>query len=1283
MSILELPKDALLALTDAQLEQLIGRLAEAEVTACGGSAGDVRFSGSITAPDGGVDVRVDVKTEPFTSSFIPKPNTIFQSKKPNMPAGSITGEMRPKGALADVISQQCEAGGAYVIVSLGDDCTEPNLKARQEAMRAAVVGHPKADAIHLDFYDRFKLHQWLRQHPSVMLWVRLLLGQPLSGWQSYGRWTNVPTAMTDDLILAPGVSVILPGQRHQKLPIEQAINPTRQLILSSKKAIRIAGLSGVGKTRFVQALFDEQIGQDALDRTSVVYVDTGADPVPSARQMIDHLAQDGRTATVVIDNCPPALHADLASRITRSENRIKLITVEYDIRDDKPQTTEVIQIEADGPEIAEALVLRRYPGIGQANAHRVAEFSSGNTRVALALAERVEVGESLAHLSDANLFDRLFQQRHGEDGRLCEHAEVLSLVYSFSIEAAEGEADELGILGSLCAISGDVLYRSMRALVDRQIAQRRGRWRAVLPHAIANRLATSALDRIRPQTLRATFEAPGHERLLTSFAHRLGLMHEHPIAQQIVQGWLAPGGMLVPIIGLDDRKARILDYVAPVCPEALLDRIELELMAPGFGGLEVRSNPRRTTILRMLVALAYEPIAFDRCVNLLLRIAHHEDPANNHDSVRDKIVQLFQPYLSGTHATPRQRALIMRSTLWSAEPKLRSLGLKMLSKALGGPSWTGMGMGEFGARPRDFGFEPNRSQLMEWRNQFINLAVRAGLDPDPDLSRRAREVLANAFRGLWSHAEVRNKLAEAATTLNDQRPWTDGWKAIQSTIFFDYRRKSADLNPTPVQPGLLTLRDLLAPKDLVSNIRTHLLGRNQDLWALDPGFDHDDTSKYQNAQQRMTERIAGFGEQFGLSELGVDQLGAEIFSTSYMPFGHAFGSGLARGSNDPTGRWAELVEVLRRSGVTNYNCSVFSGFLEEVGRLHQGLDRQILDGCLADPLLRPAIVMLHPSHDFGEADLDRCMRALEQPDVGAWGYGILFWRKEFASLPKAKVLELATRLLEKPDGDRVVLDALHMKLHDTDKTVDVLGHDLRRIALTAASSQLNRDRDGNNDRFDYEMAEVLRPSLTFEGNEAEKSAWLDAIFSSVDNHYGYAPGYDEAMQVTAEGVTEDFLDRAFSGEERQRELRLHFLGHGGLRRSLLATSDVGRIIEWCRAKADPEIWAGVATALDVFETSGDEKTVVITERCMRFLEACPNPVLVLNSFADRITPNGWSGSKADIMDRNTNALAALNEHPEPRIAEATRRVVVEARTWITKERDRERREDEASEQTFE
>ena len=70
-----------------------------------------------------------------------------------------------------------------------------------------------------------------------------------------------------------------------------------------------------------------------IGRPSVIYTDTGEEPVLSARKMIDQLVQAGKTATLVFEHCPPDLHAGLASRISSSENRIKLITVDYGIRD--------------------------------------------------------------------------------------------------------------------------------------------------------------------------------------------------------------------------------------------------------------------------------------------------------------------------------------------------------------------------------------------------------------------------------------------------------------------------------------------------------------------------------------------------------------------------------------------------------------------------------------------------------------------------------------------------------------------------------------------------------------------------------------------------------------------------------------------------------------------------------------------------------------------------------------------------------------------------------------
>ena len=60
MAVSEFKKDDLLRLSDTQLEELVARLAEADVASAGHSPARVYWSGSITAPDEGIDIQVDV-----------------------------------------------------------------------------------------------------------------------------------------------------------------------------------------------------------------------------------------------------------------------------------------------------------------------------------------------------------------------------------------------------------------------------------------------------------------------------------------------------------------------------------------------------------------------------------------------------------------------------------------------------------------------------------------------------------------------------------------------------------------------------------------------------------------------------------------------------------------------------------------------------------------------------------------------------------------------------------------------------------------------------------------------------------------------------------------------------------------------------------------------------------------------------------------------------------------------------------------------------------------------
>ena len=185
MAIFDIEKDDLLRLSETQLENFIARLAEAEVAAHGHSPAWVSWSGSINAPDEGIDIRVQVPVDKLNTGFLERADTILQAKKHSMPKGDVTNEMVTRGVLSSTIRAQGAKGGSYIIVSLADDCSPPMKNARMLAMRNALKDDPNKSNIHLDFYDRSKLVQWVRQHPSVMLWLKGQLGQGNSGWQAY------------------------------------------------------------------------------------------------------------------------------------------------------------------------------------------------------------------------------------------------------------------------------------------------------------------------------------------------------------------------------------------------------------------------------------------------------------------------------------------------------------------------------------------------------------------------------------------------------------------------------------------------------------------------------------------------------------------------------------------------------------------------------------------------------------------------------------------------------------------------------------------------------------------------------------------------------------------------------------------------------------------------------------------------------------------------------------------------------------------------------------------
>jgi len=737
-------------------------------------------------------VRVALPSDASISGFVPRAATGFQVKKPDMPANVILKEMRPNGVIRPVIVELARNSGAYIIVSSGCSTSDSMLNDRLNAMKQAMDGHADRDLLLPKFYDRSQLATWVRDHPGLILWVREAIGRGVTGWHSHGAWAHAPEGESGEYLLDEQVR-ITPGKKDSSNPgmsALEAIEQIRGILSQPKHLVRLVGLSGVGKTRLVQALFDDRIGQKSLDRAIALYTNQADNPDPLPIHLASNLIAARTRAILVIDNCPPDLHHRLGERCRSADSKLSVITVEYDIRDDQPEGTEVFELKPSSPELIKRLISRSFPNISQVDTNTIADFSGGNARVAIALAHGVGRNETITGLSDNELFRRLFQQNHQPDDQLLEIAQACSLVYSFDgVDLSRGEQGELAALGVLVDKTAREMFRGVVELAKRDLVQKRGVWRAILPHAIANRLAATALQEIPRKAIIAQFVEGGSERLLRSFSRRLGYLHDSQEARAIVEGWLEPGGLLHEVENLSELGKSMLINIAPVSPAATLLALERAIDRAEV----IQDCSKLENYAELIRKLAYDAAYFERCILLLARLVEAGIGQSQREQAERALISLFQVLLSGTHATVEQRIQVIQTLIQSDRQGWRRMGQKALAALLEARSLTSHYDFDFGARSRDYGYYPaSRAEIKHWFQTGLNYAMELACSNDPN-GPAARLALADHLRCLWSQVGLYDELEQVCRAVGQRQFWREGWIAVKQAIYYDTMRLSHEV----------------------------------------------------------------------------------------------------------------------------------------------------------------------------------------------------------------------------------------------------------------------------------------------------------------------------------------------------------------------------------------------------------------------------------------------------------------------------------------------------------
>lgn len=1242
-NLLEITGEDIVRLDDSSLRTLVGLLCEADYRSAGLPVKGILWGGNQDARDGGLDVVVRGEADPPVTSFVPRKRTGFQVKKPDMPRTEILKEMRPGGSLREEIKDLIEAGGAYIIISATGSTTDPALRNRTDAMKEAVSMEIDHGNLLLDFYDRGRVASWVRCHPSLVLWVRNKVGRQLAGWRPYENWANSPGGVEEEYILDEGLRLHDGTRRRDEgMSIEDGLLRLRTALSTPGTSVRLAGLSGVGKTRLVQALFDDRLGTHVLNPSQVFYSDISDGQNPDPKILAEQLIADKSRAVIIVDNCPPDLHRRLTQTCSKNHSTVSLLTVEYDIREDLPEETTVIRLEPASLDLIEKIISHRFRHISEVDARSIANFSGGNARVAIALSNTVEKGETLSGFKDEELFQRLFRQRHDPSETLLKSAEVCSLVYSFEGADIDPAKSELAFLASLTGGDATDLYRDVNTLKDRGLVQSRNVWRAVLPHAIANRLAKRALENIPQTKLINSFLTEGSERLIKSFTRRLSYLHDSDTAISIVNEWLSPEGWLgKEIYNFNSFGIEVFKNIAPVSPERVLNALERAATGSDGSRFTSRDNLHFYEYVSILRHLAYDQGLFCRSLDLLCRFALSERPGENHNSIRDVVKSLFFIYLSGTHAPADVRAGVIKDHIASDDQDRQQFGLFLLDATLEAWHFSASSDFDFGARPRDYGFRPNnRKDVCDWYETFISISTEVATSTGP-LAEDGRRILSNNLRGLWTKAGMYEELERSIILIHQQKPWNEGWVQIKGIMRYD-----AKGFPMEVLERLHDLEKRLRPNNLLERARTFALCKNHCAFDLVDAMDkEDDASSAWNRAEEITRQI---GIEVANDNDTLQTLLPDLVSQHSNRL-FSFGKGLASGRTDKGEIWQLLRSGIGQTAPEKRQVCVLMGYVAACAELDPEFYNRTLDALVGDELLGELFPILQTASQIDARGVKRLHTSLELGRAPIGTYQYIGYGRVHELISDDDLAKLLLHILSKQGGLAVAVKILNLRFHGN---ADARQHSSNLIDASREVLSLYPfpNERGRRDNQDYELNQIASVVIIGKGGSSAALKLCENIIDAVVKNKIYSFDYPELFNTIARLQPRVFLDQFIGNEKVENYHRKRIFENGIDERhdNPLKQISEEELVSWC--DEDPvRRYPLAASVVQAFSKAGEPEQYEWKPVVHSLLEKAPNVGEVLESIAGFLYPSSWSGSLADALQRRAVLLEKLFAHENTEI----------------------------------
>ena len=752
----------------------------------------------ITVSDGGEDGRVEWTGGVDETEYFPARFSAFQSKAQNLTESSVAteilGKKKTAPKLSDVIAEVLSRNGAYIIFC-SHSFTGRKIKKLKKEIKSAIRkgGGDPGLAVAIDIYDANRIADWVNTHPSVALWLtEKVRGKALSGFLTHEGWSRAPEIkdvpwIDDDKPRFEPVNFAIPqaerrDRRRNVWTFAQAATAGLTAIATDRTALRVAGPSGFGKSRFVYELFNRRTTPpDEIENAALIYADLSIAGDDVAKLALE-IADSGSPTILVVDECPDEMHRKLVNLAQRAGSKLRLVTIDVETKIVQARETLVIRLEpaADGQitSIAKAVA----PALSDSDTRFIEQLAQGFPQMAVLAAQQNADSRDTIY-SAAQVVDRIFWGSKSPDSDAQKALELASFFEWIGISDRVGN-DVALIASELAGTSTDKFVEYLLSFKSRGILTRRGDYLQVGPIPLAAWLSARRLSLLQDGKLFSFFmKAP--QSLKSSLLRRLRWLDTSAQAKDFVRELLSAENLGNLDALNTDFGAECLDRLVHVDPDfamATMDRV--------FGSLTTEQlkavGEGRRHLVWALEKLVFRKQSFDRAATLLRRLAAAETEDGISNNASGQFKQLYQLYLSGTEAPPSARLLVLDEGLQSHDPREQELCLDALDHMLTTHHFSrGGGAEEIGTSDRLEDWSPKTvGEMRDFYREGVSRLSKIGLSNDP-LSQRAKQSLASHLRGLISQLPFDEIKALIASMTERFGFWPEALQEINEWLYFD------------------------------------------------------------------------------------------------------------------------------------------------------------------------------------------------------------------------------------------------------------------------------------------------------------------------------------------------------------------------------------------------------------------------------------------------------------------------------------------------------------------